>query len=391
MPGFVPPGSAMGFHGYQAPQLTGYNNQTLPGGAPQQNTVMPPLAHQPNSYPSSLQPGHASALPFTPPVPSASAPAVQPLSNVQPQPPGPGLYQQQQHQQLQPNPTGQGRPLPDQPHQAPLTFPNAMPYNHNPNQSLPGSGHTSPQPVNSVIPQATPPAPANPGFIPPPPPPPIGSQAHRASSLPPAPGSAPNNNNNTHVNGTNNLPTPPHHNPNGSTSISANNTGGSGSGRPGLPLPPLPNPPGQQQQQSAFFTGQPPITSSTPLPGPPPGITNPGFVNPMQGQQLQQQQQQQQLQQQQPLQGHGHMQQASFGSNVGYNGQPVYNGQQQQGLQYQNQPLQTTPWQQQQQQQQPGLQPSYLQQQYGPGQLSHTPVPQPGLYPYPPQAPTPWH
>jgi len=177
------------------------------------------------------------------------------------------------------------------------------------------------------------------------------------------------NSNNAMYNTNQPLPTPPQqqsalqHNTGGPMSISANNTGNSGSGRAGLPLPPLPNPPGQQQQ-SAFYTGQTQSVSSTPLPG---SLPNTGYNNSQQ------------------QQGQGHMQQASYTSNTGgYGGQQMYNGQQQQqpqGMQYQG-----GPWQQQQQ----GLQPSYMQQQYTPGPPSHTPVPQAGAYPYPPQVQTPW-
>ncbi|CAG7852608.1 SubName: Full=Uncharacterized protein {ECO:0000313/EMBL:CCA74969.1} [Serendipita indica DSM 11827] len=328
VPNFIPPPSAMGFHGYP--------NQPIypsPTPVPPQNHQIPPFQHQPHSFPSALPPAHTGIVP---PAPPASAPPVQPYG-VAPQP-TPAPFAQQ--------PINQGgRPLPDQPQQGPLTFPNAMPYNHNqPLVQSPTTAHPSP---------LTQPPAVSSGFVPPPPPPPI--QTHRSSSLP-VPGATNAPPMASPVNGyAANQPfaAPPQQQQqqaNGGT-ISAHNTGGS-SGRAGLPLPPLPNPPvggGQMQQpqmQSAFYTGAP-VPNAAGLPGPPPPLPKP------------------------PV-GASQAPYAANATNFTPQQQQPYQGGQQ------------GPWLQQ-----PPQATGFAN--GGFGQPSHTPVPQAGVYPPPPQVQTPWH
>lgn len=312
----------MGFHGYP-------NQPIYPSVTPVPQA--PSFQHHPNSFPSALPPSHTGATPLSPP---GSAPPIQPFG-IAPQP-TPGPFAQQ--------PQG-GRPLPGQPQQAPLMFPNAMPYNHNqPQMQSPTTAHPNP---------LTQPPAASAGFIPPPPPPPI--QNHRASSLPvPAatntvPMASPING---YAANHQPLPVPQQQQQQSGGMVSAHNTPGS-AGRAGLPLPPLPNPPvgggqaqGQQPQvQSSFYMG-PPAPNAAGLPGPPPPLPKPPVG----------------------------ASQAPYAANATnftpQQLQPYQGGQQ-------------GPWQ---------LQPQssgFVN--GGFGQPSHTPVPQAGIYPPPPQVQTPWH
>ncbi|KAG8831745.1 hypothetical protein FRC17_002628 [Serendipita sp. 399] len=338
VPSYIPPSSSMGFHNFQNP--VGYPSQTP---APQVQPQMPPFQHHSNSYPAANPPANPglSTLQVVPPGPSVSAPPVQAFGapHQQQQPPqqqAPISYQQLQPQTQQ----GQGRPLPDQPPQQPITFPTASPFNHGPQSvqtqlnSIQNQNHAPNPPVGT-------------GFVAPPPPPPI--QAHRASSLPVpgVPASQPVTSSGAQLGygATQILPLPPTASPQQVPpgTISANNTGGSG--RSGLPLPPLPNPPAQTQ--SALYIGAP-APSATPLPGPPPPLPKPPAP-----------------------QGFQHTQQASYGgqSNIGYAPQQPQQQQYATQSQYQSQAPpqgQVGGWQQAPQNYtNGGFNPG---QQYGPGQ-----------------------
>lgn len=328
MPAYALPPSSMGFHNYP-PNPVGFASPTPQPHAQPPQTGAPPFQHHPNSYPS-VNPPHNMGLNvnFTPQQPAVSAP------------PTPFQYQSSQIQHG-------GRPLPEQPQLNPagISFPNPVPYAHSPpqiNPSVSPNQNATPKPVNQ--------APA--GFIPPPPPPPILGQ-QRASSLPPAQANVPSSGSGQSLSSNGALPGFPQSvSPNSTGNPASSNSIGT-SGRSGLPLPPLPNPPFQAQ------SGLTRTTSA--LPGPPPPLQN-GLT-----------------------QAPTHQQQASYSSNNGgFNAQPNYTSQNlpQPPAQYNTQP--TATWQPQSQIYAPGG--------VGLGQPFNQgpPAPVPHMAAYPPQMQTQW-